>query len=93
MFTNQIPDKPDFGRQAIPAAKPYLTNPIGELYPIPENGPQGWGLTFMLTSGQTGRSDGTAHWVCVTFFFMGNILITNRPDYPIFGGGVIETRA
>jgi len=62
MFTNQIPDKPNFGRQAIPASKPHLTNPVGELYPIPGNGPQGWGLTFMLTSGQTGRSDGTAQW-------------------------------
>ena len=62
MFQNQIPNFPNFGRQGIPAAKPDLTNPLPELYPIPGNGPQGWGLTFMLTEGVTGRSNGTAHW-------------------------------
>ncbi|KAL3421889.1 beta-lactamase [Phlyctema vagabunda] len=62
MFRNQIPEFPDFARQGIPDAKPHLTNPIPELYPIPGNGPQGWGLTFMLTSGVTGRAAGTAQW-------------------------------
>ncbi|KAI1809682.1 beta-lactamase/transpeptidase-like protein [Poronia punctata] len=62
MFRNQIPDQPDFGRQGIPAAKPYYTNPIPELYPVPDRPPQGWGLSFMLTGGPTGRSDGTAWW-------------------------------
>lgn len=62
MFRNQIPNFPNFGRQVIPAAKPELTNHISELYPIPGNGPQGWGLTFMLTEGVTGRSKGTAQW-------------------------------
>lgn len=62
MFTNQIPQFPHFGRQGIPAAKPDLTNPIPELYPVPERRPQGWGLTFMLTGGQTGRSENTAWW-------------------------------
>jgi CubicO group peptidase (beta-lactamase class C family) len=62
MFRNQIPDFPNFGRQSIPAAKQGLTNPIPELYPIPGDGPQGWGLTFMLTGGVTGRSPGTAQW-------------------------------
>jgi len=62
MFQNQIPQFPNFARQGIPAAKPHLTNPIPELYPIPGDGPQGWGLTFMLTGGTTGRSPGTAMW-------------------------------
>ncbi|RDW75636.1 putative beta-lactamase class C [Coleophoma crateriformis] len=61
MFRNQIDTMPNFGRTPIPAAKPWLTNPIPELYP---NGgrPQGWGLTFLLTGGATGRSEGTATW-------------------------------
>lgn len=62
MFRNQISEFPDFGRQGIPPAKPWLTNPLPDLYPIPREQPQGWGLTFMLTGGPTGRSDGTATW-------------------------------
>jgi len=62
MFRNQISDFPNFGRQGIPASKPWLTNPLPDLYPIPKEQPQGWGLTFMLTSGPTGRSEGTATW-------------------------------
>lgn len=63
MFANQIPQFPDFARQGIPDAKPDLTNPVPELYPLPGNPPQGWGLTFMLSNGgPTGRSRGTAHW-------------------------------
>ncbi|KAG6359671.1 hypothetical protein INS49_013194 [Diaporthe citri] len=61
MFTNQIPDFPDFGRQPIPAAKPDQTNPIPELYPLPGNPPQGWGLTFMISGGgATDRENGVA---------------------------------
>jgi len=62
MFRNQIPQFPNFGRQGIPAAKPDLTNLIPEIYPVPGNQEQGWGLTFMLTGGTTGRSASTAHW-------------------------------
>ncbi|KAF1972330.1 beta-lactamase/transpeptidase-like protein [Bimuria novae-zelandiae CBS 107.79] len=63
MFENQIPQFPNFARQGIPAAKPDLTNPVPELYPVPGNGPQGWGLTFMLSgAGATGRSASTAFW-------------------------------
>ncbi|GKT93970.1 beta-lactamase family protein [Colletotrichum tofieldiae] len=62
MFTNQIPDFPDFSRQGVQDAKPELANRIPELYPVPGNPPQGWGLTFMITGGTTGRSDGTAWW-------------------------------
>ncbi|KAM5342771.1 hypothetical protein ACJ41O_013737 [Fusarium nematophilum] len=63
MFRNQIGEFPNFSRQAIPAAKPDLTNPIPELYPVSGNPPQGWGLTFMLSNGGvTGRSTKTVHW-------------------------------
>ncbi|KAI1336086.1 beta-lactamase [Xylariaceae sp. FL0016] len=62
MFTNQIPQFPDFGRQPIPAAKGEYTNPIPELYPAEGIPPQGWGITFMLAGGRTGRSDATAWW-------------------------------
>ncbi|KAL4998441.1 beta-lactamase/transpeptidase-like protein [Aspergillus recurvatus] len=63
MFSNQIPHMPNYSRQPIPASKPDLTNPIPELYPVPGNPPQGWGLTFMLSNGgATGRSTATAHW-------------------------------
>ncbi|KAH7083687.1 beta-lactamase/transpeptidase-like protein [Paraphoma chrysanthemicola] len=63
MFTNQIPEFPDFGRQGIPDAKPDLTNPLGEIYPVEGNPPQGWGLTFMLSNGgPTGRSKTTGFW-------------------------------
>ncbi|KAH7067549.1 beta-lactamase/transpeptidase-like protein [Paraphoma chrysanthemicola] len=63
MFTNQIPEFPEFGRQGIPDAKPDLTNPLGEIYPVEGNPPQGWGLTFMLSNGgPTGRSKTTGFW-------------------------------
>ncbi|KAJ5292161.1 hypothetical protein N7478_001412 [Penicillium angulare] len=63
MFSNQIPQFPNYSRPGIPAAKPDLTNPIPELYPVPGDPPQGWGLTFMLSNGGvTGRSNGTVHW-------------------------------
>ncbi|OIW27644.1 beta-lactamase/transpeptidase-like protein [Coniochaeta ligniaria NRRL 30616] len=63
MFSNQISKFPNYGRQGIPAAKPDLTNPIPELYPVSGDPPQGWGLTFMLSNGgATGRSKGTGHW-------------------------------
>ena len=63
MFKNQIPEFPNFGRQGIPDAKPDLTNPIPEIYPVSGNPPQGWGLTFMLSNGGvTGRSKGTGFW-------------------------------
>lgn len=61
MFTNQIPQLPEFGRQGIPAAKPTHSNPIPELYPN-DGAPQGWGLSFMITGGATGRSEGTGWW-------------------------------
>jgi len=64
MFTNQIPQFPDFGRKGIKGAKPLYANDIPELYPQPREQPQGWGLTFMLTlsEGATGRGRNTAWW-------------------------------
>lgn len=63
MFQNQIPQFPNYGRQGIPASKPDLTNVIGELYPVQDIPPQGWGLTFMKANGgTTGRSTDAAHW-------------------------------
>lgn len=63
MFRNQIPQYPNFSRQGIPASKPELTNAISELYSVPENPPQGWGLTFLKTNGSvTGRSTDAVHW-------------------------------
>lgn len=63
MFRNQLPKFPNFGRQGIPASKPDLTNPIPDIYPIPQEQPQGWGLSFMLANGgPTGRSKGTVQW-------------------------------
>ncbi|KAI9881153.1 MAG: hypothetical protein M1830_007131 [Pleopsidium flavum] len=59
MFENQIPQFPDFGKQGIPPAKPDLTNEIPDLYPGEK---QGWGLTFMISDGPTGRSNNTGHW-------------------------------
>jgi CubicO group peptidase (beta-lactamase class C family) len=59
MFQNQIPQWPEFGRKGIPAVKPDLTNAVPDLCPGQK---QGWGLTFMLSDGPTGRSDGTAHF-------------------------------
>ncbi|EKV12920.1 Beta-lactamase-like protein [Penicillium digitatum] len=63
MFSNQIPRFPNFGRKSMADAKPDLTNPIPEIYPVAGNPPQGWGLTFMLCNGSaTGRSKDTGHW-------------------------------
>ncbi|KAJ6113339.1 hypothetical protein N7523_006656 [Penicillium sp. IBT 18751x] len=70
MFENQIPQFPHFGRQGISASKPDLANPIPDLYPIPEEAPQGWGLSFMLSNSQaTGRSINTAHWAGLANLF------------------------
>jgi CubicO group peptidase (beta-lactamase class C family) len=59
MTKNQIAQFPNFGKQGIPPAKQDLTNAIPDLYPGKS---QGWGLTFMISDGPTGRSDGTIHW-------------------------------
>jgi CubicO group peptidase (beta-lactamase class C family) len=64
MFTNQIPNMPDFGRQGVPAAKPDLTNPLGDMYPQPPEQAQGWGLSMFMTihPAATGRGANTGWW-------------------------------
>ncbi|KAI4182823.1 MAG: hypothetical protein L6R41_005753 [Letrouitia leprolyta] len=64
MFTNQIPDLPDFGRRGMTIVKPDLANPIPDFYPQPLEQPQGWGITFMMTIHETwtGRGRNTAFW-------------------------------
>jgi CubicO group peptidase (beta-lactamase class C family) len=64
MFTNQIKDMPNFGRQGIDPPKTLLSNPISDLYPQPPEQAQGWGLTFFLHvhPGPTGRSGSTGWW-------------------------------
>ncbi|KAI1436814.1 beta-lactamase family protein [Xylaria sp. CBS 124048] len=67
MFKNSIPQFPNFGRQGLPAARPELTNPLLDLYPVPGNPPQGYGLSFMLSNGGiTGRSTGASFWAGLT---------------------------
>lgn len=63
MFTNQIPQLPDFGRVPTTAVRPNLVNPSPELYPVAGNPPQGWGLTFMMPNGSaTGRTASAVFW-------------------------------
>lgn len=63
LFTNQIPQWPDFGRRGLPDADPLLTNALDEIYPQ-GSAPQGWGLSWFLTPepGATGRGANTAFW-------------------------------
>ncbi|KAK8173712.1 beta-lactamase/transpeptidase-like protein [Phyllosticta citrichinensis] len=74
MFTNSIPSRPDFARgDVVSDPMPILTNPISEMYPIPDNPPQGWGLTFMLTNldgkSKTWRGRCTGHWAGIANLF------------------------
>jgi CubicO group peptidase (beta-lactamase class C family) len=63
MFTNQIPDMPDFARQGISPPKPLLANPTPELYPEDPSIPQGWGLTFFLHLRDSAvHGEGTGWW-------------------------------
>ncbi|KIV91197.1 hypothetical protein PV10_05761 [Exophiala mesophila] len=63
MFTNQIPDMPNFARQGIDPPKRDLANPLPELYPEPHDIPQGWGLTFFLHLEDSAvHSKGTGWW-------------------------------
>ncbi|KAK5203766.1 hypothetical protein LTS03_002362 [Exophiala xenobiotica] len=66
MFTNQIPEMPNFGRgEAVPPPKRDLINPVLEVYPGDGDSPQGWGLSFFLhlhDSGTGLHSKGTAWW-------------------------------
>ena len=64
MFTNQIPQWPNFGRTPIITGRPEYANSVTELYPQPHEQPQGFGLTIFLTihEGLTGRGKNTGFW-------------------------------
>ncbi|KAM4065839.1 beta-lactamase [Hirsutella rhossiliensis] len=53
---------PRTGAKLLQPKTPDLTNPVPHLYPTEADLPQGWGLSFMLTGGATGRSSATAYW-------------------------------
>lgn len=68
MFTNQIPDMPDYGRQGIDPPRLDLSNALPALYPEADDangkpGAQGWGLTFFLHLQDSAvHSKGTGWW-------------------------------
>ncbi|EGX91563.1 Beta-lactamase-type transpeptidase fold domain containing protein [Cordyceps militaris CM01] len=69
IFSNHIPQFPDFAQQSLPAARPELTNPLPYLYPAVPSAPQGWGLACMLNGGVTGRSESTGWWAGLANLF------------------------
>src|SRR5436190_12419885 len=64
MFTNQIPQLPDFARGRKPRPKPWYANPSDETYPQPHDQAQGWGLSFfyLVYPSATGRSGKYGWW-------------------------------
>ncbi|KAH7137420.1 beta-lactamase [Dactylonectria estremocensis] len=63
MFTNQIPNFPNFARQGMHSCKPQIANSSPAIYPEPHDIPQGWGLTFFLHLRESFvHSEGTAWW-------------------------------
>lgn len=62
MFRNQIPHLPLLKKKVIPGAKPDLANPATGFHPTSDDDPQGWGLSFLLSGGPSGRSQGSAQW-------------------------------
>ncbi|KAL1297854.1 hypothetical protein AAFC00_006381 [Neodothiora populina] len=72
MFENQIPEFPDFARNTpLPPCKNEYSNAAPELYPEEGDPPQGWGLSFMITTkpGMTGRGRQTAWWAGIANLF------------------------
>ncbi|KAB5576170.1 beta-lactamase/transpeptidase-like protein [Coniochaeta sp. 2T2.1] len=70
MFTNQLPQWPNFARRHLPAAKLELVYPAEGLYPVcPPSFPQGFGLGCLISPGITGRSEGTVHWTGLSNIF------------------------
>ncbi|KAK1973479.1 beta-lactamase [Colletotrichum cereale] len=63
MFTDQIPNIPGFAKSGVQDAKTKLGNMLSELSGVLGGSPRGWGLTFMISGGETGRSNRTAWWV------------------------------
>ncbi|ODH53405.1 hypothetical protein GX48_00235 [Paracoccidioides brasiliensis] len=70
MFENQIPHIPNFGRQDTHLnAKPDFVKNVPDFYPLNNNEPQGWGLSFMITSSVTGRSLKSGMWAGIANLF------------------------
>ncbi|KAF2755289.1 beta-lactamase/transpeptidase-like protein [Pseudovirgaria hyperparasitica] len=71
IWTNQIPDKPDFARGLAASAKEHVTLSNAEMFPQPGRPAQGWGLCGMITEEGvfTGRSAGSVFWVGVANLF------------------------
>lgn len=69
MFTNQLPDWPNFGRDfPMTSYIPSVSNSLPEIYPQRGNPPQGWGLSFFLNlvPMPSGRSSFSAYWCGIT---------------------------
>ncbi|GMF76745.1 unnamed protein product [Aspergillus oryzae] len=62
MFRNQIENLPPLAEKYFPDAKAEFVQSGLGLHPTVEGDRQGWGLTFLLSGGSTGRSIGTAQW-------------------------------
>ncbi|OTB09017.1 hypothetical protein M426DRAFT_316304 [Hypoxylon sp. CI-4A] len=102
MFKNQVPDRPDFGRQLITSAKPDLANTVADLYPIEGRPPQGWGLSFMFSNANplTGRSAQTVYWAGManTYWWadrehgVGGVVAGQVLPFPDLGVATLWTR-
>lgn len=64
LFTNQIPNQPNFARGNPPPVDSSLLNDAPEIYPQAGDPPQGWGYGGFLTlkEGETGRGKVTLWW-------------------------------
>jgi CubicO group peptidase (beta-lactamase class C family) len=62
MFSNHIPHLRPLSEKHMPSSKPDLTNSGTGLQPTVKGDRQGWGLSFLLSGGATGRSMSTAQW-------------------------------
>lgn len=62
MFSDQIGNLPPLAEKYVPNPKPDLINAGTGFHPTVEGDRQGWGLTFLLSGGNTGRSVRTAQW-------------------------------
>lgn len=66
------PHRPNFARAALPpSANPLIASQTPELYPQPNNPPQGWAFGGFLTiePGPSGRGANTLWWMGVTNCF------------------------
>lgn len=75
VFTNQIPQWPNFGREAsMLSHAPSLANDIPQVYTQKGDPPQGWGISFFinLTPTDTGRAEGSGFWcgICNTYYWV-----------------------